>query len=938
MKKAIKITLATLVILITALIATPFLFKGKILNLLKTQINKNINATVSFDNDISLSIIKSFPSFTLGIQDLLVVGKDTFQNDTLANIENLELKMDIMSVISGSEIAIEKIYLYKPKLKIKVLKDGRANYDITIADSSAEEDDAQVDYKIALQSFVVEQGDLLYHDESLDFFMDLIQFDNTSKGDFTLSQFPLETKTEVKETNLSFGGITYLKKVETNLLADILIDLDKMYFGLKENEVSLNDMILKGDGWYQMFEDKSEMDMKFSAPEVSFKKLLSLIPDEFLKDLKGVNTSGQVAFDGYAKGTLSETQIPAFGANLMVKNGQLKYPDLPGSVKDIQLTANVKNPGGSADNTVVEVKNFHANLNQDILDAKMILKTPVSDPDFNVMAKGDINLDNLKKSIKMENQNLTGKLKADIEAKGKLSSIEKENYQDFQAKGSLSLSDFIYQSGENTEETKVQNMSFKFSPQTVTLENLEGNMGKSDFKAFGQLDNFYGYVFGEETLKGRVDFKSNYFNLNPFLSDESAQQENPKPEDTVAMEAIDIPEDLDIVLSSKINTLVYDNLKLERVSGSIQVKDKKLIMDNLKSNIFGGAININGEYNSANLESPMANMDLQLTSLNIQETFKYMEILQKLGPVSKFVEGLFTAKVNLSTSLTKNLNPKYNSLNADANIKLSEAAVNGFELLDKIGNKLNIDALKNLELRNLAFGIGIEDGKIKLKDTLNIPLQKNTLKIAGYSQLDQSLHYTGLINIPKAQLGAANTLWESFNKQAKTQGFNLDVASSIPVQMDILGTLTNPKISFNLKQAKNTIVGGIKNQIKEGIDNKKEELKENVEAKKEKFKEDINQEKEKRKAEILATADKQASAAKELAKKNAEKIKGEFYLQAKKLEEKAADKNAIEKRIAQKSAEELRKKGDKEEQRIIDEGNKTANNILKKAQEQVDKL
>lgn len=938
MKKAIKILLITVLVILVALVATPFLFKGKILNLVKTQINKNINASVSFDNDINLSILKSFPNFTLGINDLLIVGKDTFQNDTLANIKNLEIKMDLMSVITGSEIEIQRIYLEEPEINVIVLENGKANYDIAIPDSTIVEDSSQVEYKIALQDFEVKNGNLKYHDHSLDFFMDLIQFNNESKGDFTLSQFPLETTTQVEETTLSFGGITYLSKVNTNLLANILIDLDKMYFGLEENEITLNDVLLKGDGWYQMYEEKSDMDMKFSAPEVSFKKLISLIPKEFLTDIEDVKTSGIVAFDAFAKGELTETSIPSFGANLSVNNATLKYPDLPGSVKDIQLKAKVSNKGGSADNTIVDISAFHANINEDIIDAKMNLKTPVSDPNFIVNAKGNINLDNLKKSIKMEMQNLTGQLNIDLNAKGKLSSIENEQYQDFNANGTLSLSNFIYKEKESTQETRVNNLAFKFSPQSVSLENLVGTIGKSDFKAFGKLDNFYGYLFGEEKLQGKVDFRSNYFNLNPFLSDETNETDNPQPNDTVAMEAMDIPENLDITLSSKINTLIYDNLKLEKVSGDIQVKDKKLLLENIKSNIFGGSVNISGIYDSKNISNPMADLSLQLNKLNIQETFKYMEILQKLGPVSKFVEGLFTAKVNLSSVLNKNLNPQYNSLNADASIQLSEAAMEGFSVLDKIGTKLNIEAIKNLEIKDLSFGVMVEDGKIKLKDTLNIPLQKNVLKISGYSQLDQSINYAGLINIPREQLGAANSLWETFNSQAKSKGVNLDIASTIPVKMDILGTITNPKISFNLKDAKQSIIGGVKDKLNETVDQKKEEVKEELNTKKQELIDDAKEEKEKKKKEILDEANKQANKVKELAKVNAEKVKGELYLQAKNLEKKAEGKSFLEKKVAQKSADELRKKGDKEEQRIIDEGNKSADKILEKAQNEVAKI
>jgi uncharacterized protein involved in outer membrane biogenesis len=60
MKKFLIITVSVIVLLLGALIAAPFLFKDKIVALVKEQANENINAKVNFDNDIELSLIKNF--------------------------------------------------------------------------------------------------------------------------------------------------------------------------------------------------------------------------------------------------------------------------------------------------------------------------------------------------------------------------------------------------------------------------------------------------------------------------------------------------------------------------------------------------------------------------------------------------------------------------------------------------------------------------------------------------------------------------------------------------------------------------------------------------------------------------------------------------------------------------------------------------------------
>ena len=939
MKKVLKTGLISFLILIIALIATPYLFKGKIIKLVQEQINKNINANVSFKEDISLSLIKSFPNFTLEIEDIKIIGKDTFKYDTLAQIENLSLNMDIMSVISGSNITINRVYLSRPRLNIKVLKDGKANYDITYPDSSSSvKDEEKVEYTIALQNLEIEEGTMSYDDQSMKFHMGLSNINSELKGDFGSSQFVLNTITSIGSTDMSYGGISYISKVKTQINSEIEIDLDKMLFTLKNNAIVLNSLDLKAEGWYQLLEEDSDMDLTINATNANIKTLLSLIPNEFLPDLNGVTTNGDVGLNAFVKGKLTEKSIPSFGLNLKVINGTLKYPDLSGSVRGININSNVTNPGGNADRTNINITNFHANINGDILDAKMLLKTPISDPDINIEVKGDIDLANIKKSIKLETRQLNGKIKANINANGKISSIKKEQYQDFDADGKLSLMDFYYKPSDEAQDVKIETMSFDFSPKYVNLEELKGIVGKSDFLVSGRLENFYGYLFGDDKLEGIMKFSSNYFNLNPFLSNEEEDNNNPSAEDSVAIEAIDIPDNINLVLTSSISTLIYDNLKLQDAKGEIKAKDKKLYLNNIYGKIFGGSVQMSGIYDSKIPQSPFTDMDVKVNNFNIQEAFNYLEIIRKLGPISKYVDGLFSAHIKIASNLGNNLSPDYNSLTGEGSIKLSQAVIKGFSVLDEIGDKLKIDALKNLELKDISFGIKIKDGKIELEDTLRVPFKNNILKFTGFSKLDQTLHYSGLVEIPREQFGNTNALLKELSSKASNKGFKLDLASKIPILMNIGGTFTKPSISFSLNEAKKSLYSGIKGQIKNQVEEKKEEVKEKLTEKKDEAKEKLNQEKEKKKQELLAAANKQVEGIKSLAKTNAEKARASFYQQADNLINNSKSKSFLEQKAAEKSAKEIRKKGDQAHDKIIAEGNQKSNTVLENTQTKINSL
>src|SRR5512138_3309197 len=84
--------------LLLALATMAMLFGGRIANRVKAEVNKSLEARVNW-RDAGLSLFGDFPNLTLGLKDLSVAGTRRFAGDTLAKIEQLEVVLDLASVI-----------------------------------------------------------------------------------------------------------------------------------------------------------------------------------------------------------------------------------------------------------------------------------------------------------------------------------------------------------------------------------------------------------------------------------------------------------------------------------------------------------------------------------------------------------------------------------------------------------------------------------------------------------------------------------------------------------------------------------------------------------------------------------------------------------------------------------------------------------------------
>src|SRR5690606_24824534 len=108
------------------------------------------------------------------------------------------------------------------------------------------------------------------------------------------------------------------------------------------------------------------------------------------------------------------------------------------------------------------------------IDANLKLRTPMSDPNIGLNLLAKVDLASLEKVMPVaEGESYNGKLDADLKLAGKMSSIDNEQYEDFNAEGWLILKDVLYNSPDLGKEVSVESMHFSFNPKNLALEEMQ---------------------------------------------------------------------------------------------------------------------------------------------------------------------------------------------------------------------------------------------------------------------------------------------------------------------------------------------------------------------------------------------------------------------------------------------------------------------------------
>lgn len=895
--KKVLITLAvTIVLLLAALVAIPYFFKDKIVALVKEQANNNINAIVNFDNDIELSLFKSFPNFTLGIHNLSVVGINEFEGDTLVGIKTFSATLDIMSVIKGEQISIIKILLDEPNIHAIVLKNGKANWDIAkaSADTTAKAPDtAQTKFNIALKKLEINHANISYDDNVGNMSALLTDFNHTLTGDFSQDNFLLQILMDCNQLSYTMGGIKYLNKVKTTVKADIDANMKDMQFTFKDNEIALNELLFGFDGNVAMKGDDILMDIKYAATKTDFKNFLSLVPGVYTKDFASVKTSGKLGFNGFAKGTYNANSLPAFAFNLLVENAMFQYPSLPAPVNNININLAVTNPDGKLDNTKVDLSKFHFEVLNDPFDARMIATNVMKDPTVDAALKGRLNLDNITRIVPLEEgMKVTGMIAIDVTAKGSMSTIENKQYENFDAKGNLEITKFMFASKDLPKPFYINETSLAFNPKNVKLNSFDAKIGNSDMKMNGELSNFFAYTLGKGVLKGNLNFTSNTIDANEFLSTETAAAQ-PKPEDTASLNAPEIPENIDFTLNASIKTLKYTNMDITNFGGQIVIANAKLAFNKIALNVIDAGVRMDGFYETSNPKKPTMTMDFGISNMEFKKAFATFNTVKKIAPVAENMVGNFSTEFKMLTVLDQHLNPVYNDLFAEGVLTVPQAGFNGVKIFNKAAEVLKYDKLKDPTLRNMKIQFKVEKGRVSTKP-FDMMVAGQKLTLFGSTGLDQTIDYTGLVAIPRSALGTANSALNGLLAQANTKaGTSVKLSEMINVNLGLGGTFTSPTVSTNLADLAKKEAGSVKDQLMGEADKKRKELEAKAKA-----------EADKLKKEAEAKAQAEVNAAKAKAQAEADKVKAE----AERLKKEAEAKAQAEKEKAKKQAEEEAKK------------------------------
>jgi len=812
MKKVFKVIGIILLIFIAILIAIPFALESKIDAIVQNYVDENINAKVEFD-DVSLSLLSSFPNAKVTIDNLTITNNEPFKNETFTTAKSIGLKMAIKELFknqSDEPIVITNVAIDEALITLKENTIGVSNWDIFNSEASSDNSSTENSgFKINIDDYNIANSALTYIDESTNTTVYITRLNHSGNAQFTDVVSELDTKSEAN-ISLSIDSTSYLENNHVTLDALIDLNLKNNTYTFKENKGFINQLPLEFDGFFQLKEEGQLIDISFNNPESSFKDFLAVMPERYAKNLDNVETSGDFKVEGIIKGLLSDKTIPTIDIKMVSNNASFKYPNLPKRVEDININVTIKNDTGNSEDTYIDLSTLNFKIDQDVFKTSAILKNLGDNTQVDANLDGILNLANISKAYPIDlDKQLSGIVKGTINTSFDMNAIETNSYNRIKNNGSVNITDFIFSSEDIVNPIHISKADLTFKPGTISLNNFAAKTGDSDINATGTIKNLIGFLMQKNKLQGDFKVKSNVFAVNDFMvaQDDTAAENKT----TSSSESLKIPEFLDCNITADVNTVIYDNLNLKDVSGSLGIKNQQANLKGLTSKLFEGILAITGNVSTQEV-TPTFNINLGVDNFDISKSFNGLELFQSLAPIATALQGKLNSTINLKGNLNKSFTPDMATISGNSFAQLFVSSINleKLQVLERLEENLSFIDFDKLNLDDLKTNLSFENGLVNVKP-FNVTYNDIDIQVAGSHGFDKSLNYKAVLNVPAKYLGGEiNQLIGRINDSEVNK-------ITIPVTANISGSYTSPQVSTDL-------TSGVSNLTKQLIEIEKQKL------------------------------------------------------------------------------------------------------------------
>jgi AsmA protein len=542
-------------------------------------------------------------------------------------------------------------------------------------------------------------------------------FDGTSKLTMGMKGLYLDS-TDVApnisiQLSINKGNIRHKlapKPIE-NLQVNASLSVNNFNFDSLEMKIDTLSFDLSGESTTIYFKSKG-LDNPYLKANIDSKIDLGLLVQAI--GLDSLKLAGNLELNANLEGKFDTINalMPVLKSRIKLKNGMIETAMYPQPIEQIEINTRIDCISGKMSDLEIEMQPVSFNFEQQPFSVKTNLRN-FDDLQYDITAKGTLNLKNLYQVFAVEDYSVTGLFLADLDLHGRQSDAEKGFYQKLNNNGTLGLSNVELRSTDYPFPFIIPQATMRIENDKAWLKNSQLNYRENYFYLDGYMQDFIGYTLLNNELTGILHITSPKLNIEDFMPDSDTES----VDTTVTSGVVQLPGDLNLTLTADVKIVNYMQTPIENFSGEVQLKKSKLSIQNTRFDIAGANIHLNASYLPLNESRAVFDFSMKADSFDIKRAYNEIPIFKEMVTAAADAEGLISMEYALKGKLNEKMEAIYPSINGNGYIKLENVKMKGYKLFSEVGKAVGRDSINDPNLKAVIIKSSIANNIITIEKT-----------------------------------------------------------------------------------------------------------------------------------------------------------------------------------------------------------------------------
>ena len=275
--------------------------------------------------------------------------------------------------------------------------------------------------------------------------------------------------------------------------------------------------------------------------------------------------------------------------------------------------------------------------------------------------------------------------------------------------------------------------------------------------------------------------------------------------------------------------------------------------------------------------------------------------------------------------------PVLEVLDGDGSLSTSQVQIEGFPVLERLSETLQVQRLANPTVNAIRSNIHIEDGRL-LVDPFDVTIAGMAMSVSGSNGIDESVDYTLALRVPRN--GLAEATLTGLAERMGPLGASLAAVDPVTVSTRVTGTVTEPALGVGLAQPGTSVQDAASQQAEAAVQERVEAAQAEVDAARAEARQRAQAEGD----SLVAAAEARAETIRAEGRRAAAEVRAEGERAANEVLARATNPVTVTRAAAEPAAARIRSEAEERALTIEREADERANALTSEARARADAL